>query len=201
MDLPADLSLPLERGAPWWYWLGGRPALDFTNTFRERWNRCVETLVTGADLGEWLVQAQLLDIVPPVSDSALARARELREAINDGVVAALAGEPVPEHTLAALARELPHATRAEAVVRVDGALALVPAPPADPVAHALGLVARDAVEMFGAADRIRVCASATCSARFFDRSPTGNRRWCSIRGCGNVEKARRHRRRQQETET
>lgn len=201
MDLPADLSLPLERGAPWWYWLGGRPALDFTNTFRERWNRCVETLVTGADLGEWLVQAQLLDTVPPVADPALERARALREAINDGVVAALAGEPVPEHTVAALAGALPHAARAEAVVRVDGALALVPAPPADPVAHGLGLVARDAVEMFGAADRIRVCASATCSARFFDRSPGGNRRWCSIRGCGNVEKARRHRRRQQETRT
>src|SRR5437588_2038213 len=49
MDLPADLRLPLKSGAPWWYWLGGRPALDFVNTRRERWWRDVETLVTPGD--------------------------------------------------------------------------------------------------------------------------------------------------------
>ena len=31
-----------------------------------------------------------------------------------------------------------------------------------------------------------------------DGSPAAGRRWCSSRGCGNVEKARRHRRRQRE---
>jgi predicted RNA-binding Zn ribbon-like protein len=41
--------------------------------------------------------------------------------------------------------------------------------------------------------RIRICASETCSARFFDRSPAGLRRWCSMRTCGNEAKARRHR--------
>ncbi len=43
------------------------------------------------------------------------------------------------------------------------------------------------------AARIRVCASATCSARFYDRSPAGRRRWCSMALCGNEAKARRHR--------
>ena len=202
MDLPADLSLPLERGAPWWYWLGGRPALDFTNTFRERWNRRVETLVTGADLGEWLVAAELLEAVPPVSGAQLERARALREAIDDGVVAVLDGRPVPDATLAALARELPFASRPETLVRgADGAVEVTLAEPGDPTDYGLGLLARDAAEMFGAdsAGRIRVCASETCSARFFDRSPAARRRWCSSQGCGNVEKARRHRRRQRET--
>jgi predicted RNA-binding Zn ribbon-like protein len=41
--------------------------------------------------------------------------------------------------------------------------------------------------------RIRICASETCSARFYDRSPAARRRWCSMQACGNVEKARRHR--------
>jgi predicted RNA-binding Zn ribbon-like protein len=41
--------------------------------------------------------------------------------------------------------------------------------------------------------RLRICASETCSARFFDRSPAGQRRWCSMRTCGNEAKARRHR--------
>ena len=56
-DLPDDLALPLVTGEPWWYWLGGRPALDLVNTRRERWRRRVETLVTPADLGLWLERA------------------------------------------------------------------------------------------------------------------------------------------------
>ncbi len=201
MDLPEDLTLPLERGAPWWYWLGGRPALDFTNTLRERWRRRVETLVTVEDLSEWLVAAGLLSTPPVVADALLVRARELREAIDAGVTAVLAGRPVPDAALAVIAGEVPAAVTGEEAVRADdGSVALRPAAPADPAAHALGLIARDAARMFSVDEsaRIRVCASETCSARFFDRSPAAGRRWCSSRGCGNVEKARRHRRRQRE---
>jgi predicted RNA-binding Zn ribbon-like protein len=204
MDLPEDLTLPLERGAPWWYWLGGRPAMDFTNTLRERWWRRVETLVTVEDLGEWLLAAGLVDAVPPVSGEQLLRARALREAINTGIEAVLAGAVVPDAALAVIAREVPHAgTREEAVRADDGSVELRAVAPADAGEHALGLIARDAARMFGASEagRLRVCASETCSARFFDRSPAAGRRWCSSRGCGNVEKARRHRRRQRETTT
>jgi hypothetical protein len=75
------------------------------------------------------------------------------------------------------------------------ALALRAAPAADPAAHGLGLIARDAARMLTPAEagRIRICGSDTCSARFYDRSPAGRRRWCSMRGCGNEAKARRHR--------
>jgi predicted RNA-binding Zn ribbon-like protein len=58
------------------------------------------------------------------------------------------------------------------------------------------MVALDAARMLGTDDerwRIRICASETCSGRFFDRSPAGRRRWCSMRTCGNEAKARRHR--------
>jgi predicted RNA-binding Zn ribbon-like protein len=201
MDLPEDLSLPLERGAPWWYWLGGRPALDFTNTLRERWRRRVETLVTVEDLADWVVAAGLLDAPPAVSEAMLERARELREAIDAGVVAVLAAGVIPDHALAVIARELAGATVGEEAVRADDGSVLVrPATPVDAAVYALGLLARDAARMFSAteAPRLRVCASETCSARFFDRSPAAGRRWCSSRGCGNVEKARRHRRRQRE---
>jgi predicted RNA-binding Zn ribbon-like protein len=204
MDLPEDLTLPLERGAPWWYWLGGRPAMDFTNTLRERWWRRVETLVTVEDLAEWLAAAGLVGEPPAVKPERLVRARELREAINAGIEAVLAGSPVPDAALAVLARDVPLAVLAEEAVRgADGAVELRAAAPADPAAHALGLIARDAARMFSAqeAPRLRVCASETCSARFFDRSPAAGRRWCSSRGCGNVAKARRHRRRQRELNT
>jgi Putative stress-induced transcription regulator len=56
-DLPEELVLPLATGEPWWYWSGGRPAVDFVNTRRERWRRGVETLVTPEDLATWLVPA------------------------------------------------------------------------------------------------------------------------------------------------
>ena len=32
-----------------------------------------------------------------------------------------------------------------------------------------------------------------CSWRFVDRSPTGRRRWCDMRTCGNRAKVARHR--------
>jgi predicted RNA-binding Zn ribbon-like protein len=204
MDLPDDLALPLERGAPWWYWTAGRPALDLVNTLRERWWRRVETLVCDDDLADWLVAAKLLTEPPPVPAGLLGRARELREGIDAGLVAVLAGEAVPEATRSAIARELPFATVPDELVRdAEGALTLRPAAPADPARYGLGLVARDAARMFSReqAGRIRICASDTCSGRFFDRSPAAVRRYCSPTGCGNVEKARRHRRRRREEQT
>src|SRR3954451_21475818 len=201
MDLPGDLTLPLQRGAPWWYWSGGRPAIDFVNTFRERWRRRVETLVTDADLAEWLVAAGLLEAPAPIEPGQLARARQRREHIDAGMRAAIEGRPVPEATRVAIARELSFAARPDELVRdADGALVLRPAAPRRPAAYGLGLLAHDAAAMLtpAQAGRIRICASDTCSGRFFDRSPAAVRRYCLPTGCGNVEKARRHRRRRRE---
>ena len=201
MDLPDDLALPLERGSSWWYWSGGRPAIDFVNTLRERWWRRVETLVTDEDLGEWLVGPSCCSHRRRSQPGLLTRARELREHIDAGMVAVIAGEPVPEATRAALARELPFAARPDELVRdAGGALVLRPPAPEHPAAYGLGAVAHDAARMFtpAQAGRIRICASDTCSGRFFDRSPAAVRRYCSPTACGNVEKARRHRRRRRE---
>src|SRR6476620_1582821 len=94
-DLPEELALPLATGAEWWYWLGGRPAVDLVNTLRERWQRRVETLVTPDDLGLWLVRAQLAPAAPHVTRARLREARELREAIDACMQAALGHEPAP----------------------------------------------------------------------------------------------------------
>ena len=64
--------------------------------------------------------------------------------------------------------------------------------------RALGMVAYDAARMLGIESeraRVRICGSDTCSARFYDRSPAGARRWCSMALCGNQNKARRFRER------
>lgn len=197
MDLPHDLPLPLERGAPWWYWLAGRPALDFVNTRRERWWRDVETLVTPDDLAEWVVQAKLVSDAPPVDAALLGSARELREAISVATDAAVNRTVPSVRALRLIEGWLPAAGLQEHLVVPRGARSpvLAPGAPEHPGRYALGLLARDAAEMLGTEqhERVRICASETCSARFYDRSHGGGRRWCSMRACGNIAKVRRHR--------
>lgn len=201
MDLPDDLALPLPSGEPWWYWLGGRPSLDFVNTLRERWWRNVETLVTPDDLALWLERAELLapDSGLRPSTTLLRRARELRESVDGAVVASTQGRPVDARALQTIDAWLPAAvTYPTLEPGDDGVPVMGAASPADPLEHAIGLVALDAARMLGTPEqrsRARICASDTCSARFYDRSPTAGRLWCSMRACGNVAKARRHRER------
>src|SRR6266550_9541385 len=49
-----------------------------------------------------------------------------------------------------------------------------------------------------APSRLRVCANPGCRYLFVDRSPTGRRRWCDMRTCGNQAKGARHRARARE---
>src|SRR3954447_18316452 len=103
-DLPEDLALPLATGEPWWYWTGGRPAVDLVNTHRERWRRSVETLVTPDDLATWLVRAGGMDHPERVKPAVLQHARELREAIDALLVATIEQAP-PDAVALALVDE------------------------------------------------------------------------------------------------
>lgn len=203
-DLPEGLALPLGSGETWWYWLGGRPSLDLVNTLRERWRRQVETLVTPDDLGAWLLAAGVVRTTPArVPRSVLAQARDLREAIDTLVVAQVEGTPYDPAAAAEVDGWLKVAgTRPHLELAPDGALRLGERGAEDSPRRALGQIALDAAAMLGdaaQASRVRICASPTCSARFFDRSPAGARRWCSMRTCGNAAKARAHRARRRET--
>lgn len=207
-DLPEPLALPLASGQPWWYWAGGRPAVDFVNTLRERWRRQVETLVTPDDLSHWLVRAQLMDAPAPVPAAVVQQARDLREAIDACVVAAVEGAAPAGADLAAAVTLIDDwlvfaGARPQLVLGADGAPVLAERAAADSPRRALGMVALDAARMLGTDERgrLRICASETCSARFFDRSPAGARRWCSMRTCGNEAKARRHRERRRTAAT
>ena len=200
-DLPEALELPLVSGAAWWFWLGGRPSLDLVNTRRERWGRAVETLVTPADLGAWLVDAAVVARPPArVPRTVLLEARELREAIDALTVACVEARPAPAAAVALVDRWIARAGTRLALVRGgDGLPTLTERGPADSPRRALGEIALDAARMLGTAEervRVRVCGAEDCSARFYDRSPAGRRRWCSMERCGNVAKARRHRARQ-----
>jgi predicted RNA-binding Zn ribbon-like protein len=190
---------PLASGAPYWYWLGGRPALDLVNTRRERWRRNVECLCGDEDAVGWLVAADLLPEPAAPPRGLAGEARALREAIDAGVRAALAQEPVDPGALRLIDDWLVLAgSRPALLLADDGLPRLSERAPADSPRRALGMVALDAARMLGTPAeraRIRICGSETCSARFYDRSPAGRRRWCSMEACGNVEKARRYRER------
>jgi predicted RNA-binding Zn ribbon-like protein len=195
------MDLPLQSGEPWWYWLGGRPALDLVNTRRERWRRQVETLVTPDDLSRWLVAAGLTDRPMKVARPVLAEARELREAVDACVRAVVARDAPPRAAIALVDEWLAYAGGRPQLRLEDGLPVLGERAAADSARRALGMVALDAASMLGTAaerERIRICASDTCSARFYDRSPAGKRRWCSMQTCGNAAKARRHRERRRE---
>jgi predicted RNA-binding Zn ribbon-like protein len=196
-DLPEDLALPLRSGAEWWYWLGGRPAVDLVNTLRERWCRRVETLVTPGDLGLWLVRAQLTPAPPRVTRALLDDTRDLREAIDACMAAAIARVPAPRAAVGEIDAWLAEAApRPQLRLGSRGAVVLGERHAPDAARRAVASIALDAARMLGTpaeAARVRVCASETCSARFYDRSPAGRRRWCSMALCGNEAKARRHR--------
>jgi predicted RNA-binding Zn ribbon-like protein len=44
--------------------------------------------------------------------------------------------------------------------------------------------------------RVRQCASPTCGWLFVDSTKNHRRQWCSMTGCGNKARVRRHRQRQ-----
>lgn len=197
-DLPATLPSSIASGAPYWYWLGGRPSLDFVNTLRERWRRNVETLVTPQDLSAWLETAGLLGRGTGIAEPRrLREAWALRETIDAAVSAVVEGHAAPPAAIVAIdgwlwaAAPRPHLLRG-----ADGLPRLGEHVGADPVRAALGALALDAARLLGdpaERARLRICAGETCSARFYDRSRPATRRWCSMRGCGNAAKARRHR--------
>jgi predicted RNA-binding Zn ribbon-like protein len=176
-----------------WIWHGGRPCLDLVNTMRERWSAAPrELLAAPADLAEWLRMAELVDHPPDVDAELLARARELREAL-DRVLRN--GRPRAEDVALVDGwgrRAVPPPAR----LRLDesGRLHAEVPPAADGAERALALIAADAVALVaaGAVAQVRVCAHERCGLRFLDRSPARNRQWCSMRRCGNRTKASRH---------
>jgi predicted RNA-binding Zn ribbon-like protein len=148
-------------------------------------------LRTPADLDRWLAGQAIA--AAAATDGDLVAARSLREAIYRLLRARLDGAQAPRtavRTLNAAAAMPPPAPR----------LGSVASSPRAPVSAALSLLAREAIELLGsaAAERVRECASGSCSVLFLDRSRAGRRRWCSMKRCGNRAKTatyREHRRR------
>ena len=188
---------PLATGAPYWYWLGGRPALDLVNTRRERWRRNVECLdrATATPAG-WLVAATCCPSRARPPRGLRGEARELREAIDAGVRAAVAGEPADPAALRLIDDWLVLAgLAARAGARpTTGLPVLAERAPADSPRRALGTgrARRRAHARHGRRSARASASAARRPARPASTTarPPARRRWCSMQACGNVEKAR-----------
>jgi predicted RNA-binding Zn ribbon-like protein len=117
------------------------------------------------------------------------RARELRESLRVALLAH-AGHP-PHREVTPLGDLL---AAAPLFVRVDGADGSADLGAADETP----LLSRVAVAIAGALvegtwTRLKACEAADCHWAYYDRSPAGRGRWCSMQVCGARAKMRRYR--------
>jgi predicted RNA-binding Zn ribbon-like protein len=173
--------------------LAGRPCLDLAATVGERWRRSFERLRTPDDLGRWLVEAGMASEPPAVGQADLAAARALRDAIYRAAKLAGRGRLDPDDVA-----EINRWAAGPAPVPVLDVDRRVAWDCEQPVHAALVSLARDAIDLLSGplATRVRECAAEDCALLFVDTSRPGQRRWCSMEGCGNRAKTAGYRRRQ-----
>ena len=185
--------------------VGGHAALDFVNTVTARDTTPRDWLDGYARLIEWARQsglvepricAQLLaaaDHAPREAAATLGRARKLREAMHDAIVALLARRAVPAAALTEVEAAWKRAAARGALTSGGGQLRLAPDVDASGLDLPLDLVVFEALGLLAEFDveRTRVCRGHDCGWLFLDTSKSGRRVWCDMATCGNTAKSER----------
>lgn len=117
------------------------------------------------------------------------RARTLRESLRTTLLAH-AGHP-PHRDVTPLGALLAEAPLLVTIDAADGSAALAPADGSSLHARVAAAVAEALVA--GTWTRLKACAAADCHWAYYDRSPAGRGRWCSMQVCGARAKMRRYR--------
>lgn len=124
-----------------------------------------------------------------IAEGELAGARELRESLRVALLAH-AGHP-PHRAVTPLEELLAAAPLALTVAASDGSAALAPADPRPLLSRVAVSVAESLIA--GTWMRLKACEAADCHWAYYDRSPAGRGRWCSMQVCGARAKMRRYR--------
>ncbi|GHF16069.1 CGNR zinc finger domain-containing protein [Streptomyces griseoluteus] len=124
-----------------------------------------------------------------IGDGELDTARALRESLRAALLAH-AGHP-PHAAVTPLGELLAHAPLLVTVGDTDGSAALAPADPGPLLCRVAAAVAGALVE--GTWQRLKACEAPACHWAYYDRSPAGRSRWCSMQVCGARAKMRRYR--------
>ncbi|WP_045556333.1 CGNR zinc finger domain-containing protein [Streptomyces sp. FxanaA7] len=124
------------------------------------------------------------------ADEDLTAVRDLRESLR-ATLLAHAGHP-PHRAVTPLGTLLAAAPLVVMVSAEDGSASLRPA--ADPAPLLSRVVAAVAEALTADTwQRLKACEAGDCHWAYYDRSPAGRRRWCSMQVCGARAKMRRYR--------
>jgi predicted RNA-binding Zn ribbon-like protein len=187
--------------------LGGRLSLAFANT--ADWHASdhpVEFLTSYSDLVAWsqhvgiLTDHQAQRLLkkaahrPEDATAVLKRAIVLREAIYRIFSAISHGRPPQAADLATFNAELSRALAQSRIVSTTEGFAWDWAGTEGVLDRMLWPVLHDVAGLLTSAelDRVGQCADDRCGWLFLDTSRNRSRRWCSMEGCGNRAKVRRH---------
>jgi predicted RNA-binding Zn ribbon-like protein len=182
--------------------------LDFANTLD--WHaseHSIETIKSYADLVGWARGAgllneraaqQLLRIAArqaTEADNVLAQARTLREAIYEILVASAHRKTPRSADVATFNAILSEYLAQSQLIRNNEGFTWEWGGSEDALDQMLWGVTRSTVDLLTSPElqRIGQCADDRgCGYLFLDTSKNHTRQWCSMRGCGNRAKARRH---------
>ncbi|GAA4583904.1 CGNR zinc finger domain-containing protein [Streptomyces violaceoruber] len=151
----------------------------------------VETLVNTLDLETGADSLDTEEGRAPLglTEDDVPAARELRESLR-ATLLAHAGHP-PHRAVTPLGELLAAAPLVVAVDPADGSAALAPAGEGSLTARVAAAFAQALVA--GTWSRLKACEAADCHWAYYDRSPAGRGRWCSMQVCGARAKMRRYR--------
>lgn len=189
--------------------IGGHPALDLVNTvsWRRDTDRWRENLAVPLDLLTWAHRATVLDeqhftamrsVVAEdtaTAEDVLRRVHELREQLYQHL-ADWIDQPGGEHQIregSPLHRAFVDAVTASSLTGTPARWTLETRGALD-LPRVLALHALDLIQTMPP-DRLRRCDDDGCGWLFLDTTRNHSRRWCSSSDCGNLDRARRHYRR------
>jgi predicted RNA-binding Zn ribbon-like protein len=154
----------------------------------------VDALAGPAELTAWLEEHGLTRGEPAATAADLRRAIELREALRQLLLANTGLEIDSVPAFAVLDRAARRARIELCFEECAGQLH----PAASGVTAALGRIVIGVHGAMGDAswERLKACRASDCEWAFIDTAKNHSRAWCSMRVCGNREKARVYRERQ-----
>ena len=153
----------------------------------------IELFTTPAGLRDWLVDADLIAADTVLTESDLARAIVLREALRDLLAAHTGHEIVPD------APDRLRSALGGAALAPDldttGAITLVPSGTGLDRAIATLVAIVHTASIDGTWARLKTCHNHACRWAFYDASRNRSGSWCAMGICGSRHKARAWRRR------
>ncbi|MGW0757430.1 CGNR zinc finger domain-containing protein [Streptomyces sp. NPDC002814] len=151
----------------------------------------VEALVNTLDLESGIDGLETAEVRHRfgITERDLTDVRELRESLRAACLAH-AGHP-PHREVTPLGELLARAPLYVAVDEHDGSATLAPADDGPLLSRVAAAVAQALTE--GTWLRLKACELPECHWAYYDRSPGGRRRWCSMQVCGARVKMRRYR--------